>query len=366
MQNEKRFLGLLQLYSTGNIGHNDRNELFKCIASGQYDTILADHIQSDLENNTSIGAVLPPQNAEYIIENILQTNKEASIVPVKSSAKLIWFNRLAAASVFLAITGFGAYLWKSSWAGKEGVERTSAKGKEDVELEIKKNLGRETMLIKLEDGSTVKLKPGASLQYPKHFAPEARMVKIDGEAFFDVQKNPIQPFYVYYNHLATRVLGTSFTVKTDKATKSVEVSVRTGRVEVYEDGALPQKKGVDKIHNPHNGVILTPNQKVIYHEDARMFEPMLVEEPVPMIENKRDSIENFAFEDASLRLVFNSLEKTYGIELQVEDDRIYSCLFTGDLNKVNLFTKLDVVCQSVGASYEVKGTKILIKGKGCR
>ena len=73
MQNEKRFLGLLQLYSTGNIGHNDRNELFKCIASGQYDTILADHIQSDLENNTSTGAVLPPQKVEAIIENILQT-----------------------------------------------------------------------------------------------------------------------------------------------------------------------------------------------------------------------------------------------------------------------------------------------------
>jgi hypothetical protein len=49
----------------------------------------------------------------------------------------------------------------------------------------------------------------------------------------------------------------------------------------------------------------------------------------------------------------------------VENEKMYNCLFTGDVTRMDLFSKLDVICQSVKASYQVAGTKILIEGKGC-
>jgi hypothetical protein len=49
----------------------------------------------------------------------------------------------------------------------------------------------------------------------------------------------------------------------------------------------------------------------------------------------------------------------------VENESIYNCLFTGDISHQNLYTKLDIICKTLNASYEVVGTKILIHGIGC-
>ena len=49
----------------------------------------------------------------------------------------------------------------------------------------------------------------------------------------------------------------------------------------------------------------------------------------------------------------------------VENEAIYKCPFTGDISQQNLYTKLDIINKVLKTTYEVKGTKILIKGKGC-
>jgi type II secretory pathway component GspD/PulD (secretin) len=115
-------------------------------------------------------------------------------------------------------------------------------------------------------------------------------------------------------------------------------------------------------------VILLPNQKVFYDQHTRQFVPSIVDVPLPIINEMNDKKtlpETAVFDAAPLKTVFGSLEKTYGIEIVVETDNIYKCLFTGDVSQQDLYTRLDVICQSVQAAYEVKGTKILIKGKGC-
>lgn len=164
--------------------------------------------------------------------------------------------------------------------------------------------------------------------------------------------------------MVTRVLGTSFNIKMNKETRQVEVAVRTGRVEVYEnkpaEKVVPSKKD--------NGVILLPNQKVIYDQDTRHFVSSLVDDPLPLtveLRNKKNKVESFVFEETPLKTVLESFEKTYGIEIVVENENLYNCLFTGDVSQQNLYTRLNIICQSVQASYETEGTKILIKGSGC-
>src|SRR4029077_14541011 len=121
----------------------------------------------------------------------------------------------------------------------------------------KTNSGDHQEIVNLSDGSRVTMQPHSVLHYARKFSTDKREVYLQGEAFFRVAKNPSKPFLVYYNNLVTKVLGTSFNVNTNALTGNIEVSVKTGRVQVYENKQL--------INDSKNkAVILTPNQKVIY------------------------------------------------------------------------------------------------------
>lgn len=206
--------------------------------------------------------------------------------------------------------------------------------------------------LKLEDGTSITLFPGSSMKYPLHFDAVKREVYLKGKAFFDAGKDANRPFYVYSKKLVIHVLGTSFTIAPDAGNNKMEVAVHTGRVEVYEDKSLT------------HGVILMPNQRVIYRQSESSFETTLVESPQPVIQSTELKPE-MIFNDESLRVVMDSLENYYGVEIIAENENLYNCPFTGGLTQSDLYARLDVVCQSIGARYEIKGTRILLRGKGC-
>jgi transmembrane sensor len=115
-------------------------------------------------------------------------------------------------------------------------------------------------------------------------------------------------------------------------------------------------------------VIITPNQKVTYYEENRHFITSLVEAPLPVHaeSGKTPEEEKFVFDDTPLSEVLNTLEKTYEIEIVLENANLANCPFTGNITKQNLFNKLEIICQAFQATYDLKGTVILIKGgKGC-
>lgn len=222
-----------------------------------------------------------------------------------------------------------------------------------------RNDSKANQQVRLEDGTTVNLYPGAAMKYPHHFHTAKREVYLRGKAFFDVGKDANRPFYVYSNHLVTHVLGTSFMIQPAAATGQVEVSVRSGKVEVYEQTNASQK-------HTNGGVILTPNQRVLYRQKESSFQTTLVEKPEPVVPVTDMPGMQFKFSDDALRTVVNALGNYYGVEIVVENDSLYNCPFTGALTQHDLYTRLDVVCQTIGATYEIIGTRILIRGKGCK
>lgn len=217
--------------------------------------------------------------------------------------------------------------------------------------------------IKLEDGSCLTIYPGSKLAFPRHFEADKREVYLDGNAFFQVSKNPNRPFFVYSDHIVTQVLGTSFGIhKTDG---QVEVDVKTGRVAVYED---KEHISLNRVEQKSNGVIITPNQKVTYYQEERHFVTSIVDQPEPVQKEsaKRTKEVNFYYKDTPLSKVLNDLENTYELQIVLENEKIKNCLFTGDLTGQTLFNKLESICLVFNASYEIKGTKILFKGsKSC-
>lgn len=86
-----------------------------------------------------------------------------------------------------------------------------------------------TYRVSLPDGSLVWLNSASTLTYPIQFTGKSRAVELKGEAYFEVTKNPHQPFIVNAHGTKIEVLGTHFNVKADdqkSSTTLLEGSVR--------------------------------------------------------------------------------------------------------------------------------------------
>ncbi len=220
------------------------------------------------------------------------------------------------------------------------------------------NKTKNTLTIYLEDGSLVKLQPGSALTYPQHFTQQKREVYLSGEGYFLVSKNAKKPFLVYNNNTVTRVVGTSFIIKTNLETQQTEVSVQTGRVVVMENSA---NNIISKMLHQQSQVVLTPNQKTVYNTVGQQFKTTLVADPIPVLKPEEALKKaDFVFTDTPVAAVLKLLEKTYAIKIEAVKE-VSESTFTGDINELSLYNKLDLICQAVHASYTIEGTSIYIK-----
>jgi transmembrane sensor len=67
--------------------------------------------------------------------------------------------------------------------------------------------------VMLPDGSMVFLNAASSLKYPANFTSATREVYLTGEGYFEVIKNPRQPFIVMSSKQNVKVLGTHFNIR---------------------------------------------------------------------------------------------------------------------------------------------------------
>lgn len=138
----------------------------------------------------------------------------------------------AAAVIALALGGTAFYFVNTS---KEKTIQSSA-----MVMKYFESGHGERKKMTLPDGSTVYLNSDTKLGVATaSFNKEKREIWIEeGEAFFEVTKNPEKPFIVHSQHLETTVKGTSFNVTAYKELDQSAVSVRSGKVEVRNQGNL--------------------------------------------------------------------------------------------------------------------------------
>ena len=210
--------------------------------------------------------------------------------------------------------------------------------------------------LTLEDGSVVMLGKESSIRYPVKFDAHLREVYLEGEAFFKVKRDEKKPFVVYSGGLVTRVLGTSFNIRSTPSTGKVEVEVVSGSVSVYQK-AKGKTVGSD-------AVILTPNQRVVFEKSSRKLVPELVDEPVVL--KPSDEHGNFVFNGEVLPKVLAELSKAFEVKISVGSPALLHCAFTGDLSGLPLHTQLNLICRSVNGSFEQNGNSYSITGEGCQ
>lgn len=218
-------------------------------------------------------------------------------------------------------------------------------------------------LVDLPDGSQIQLAPASQVRFSTRMTRlPSRNVFLTGEAFFTVTKNPQKPFMVYANGLVAQVVGTSFTVKAFEKIGQVTLVVHTGKVAVFPLTAL--KTAQQSQQRMAGMVLLTPNQQVTFDKASDQLTQSVVKNPALL--RKPDNNQYFVFRNTPVSEVFQKLEESYGITISYDDKILKSCNLTVPLSDEPLFKKLDIICETIGATYEVWGTRIVITGKGCQ
>lgn len=269
-----------------------------------------------------------------------------------SSHNMLWF-LAAVISVITLLTGY-LFVVNSQNPAYKAFQAYA-------DLEEKRNTTDTLMTLNLEDGSKVILQPNSSLTSPTHFKPDQREVSLNGEAYFLISKDHKRPFFVYNKYIITRVVGTSFTVKSTKSSGQAEVTVSTGKVWVTPN--QDRIFNLKRLFGKDLKAVLTPNQRTVYSPDRGDFETSLVPEPIAVTPPESGTGKMYLFKDTPVPEVLAKLEQSYEIQIVIQDREFTRDTFTGDLSGQGLYQKVNLICQSVKADYEITGTKIIIKKK---
>ena len=267
----------------------------------------------------------------------------------------------AVAATVMLLIGLGLWFLVKPERGRQTATFTDPTTHPVVVLVEKRNETNQPLTVWLNDSSRVVLQPQSEISYPEWPAVDKREVNLVGEGFFEVVKNAKKPFMVYANGLVTQVVGTSFRVKAVTERHQVTVAVRTGKVAVFTIKAF--RKAQERQEQITNMLLLTPNQQALFDKNSERITKSLVSEPalIRQPENKQ----YFVFDNTPVTDVFRTLEESYGVEIRYDSDLLKRCNVTAPLGNEPLFRKLDIICQTIGATYEVNGTQIIISGKGC-
>jgi transmembrane sensor len=281
---------------------------------------------------------------------------EVSIESESYTAAWMTYRWWMAAATLLLV---GGLIWSIRPTFNEvPIEYEKQISRAETSLKEKVNTTKTQQKILLKDGTKVTLKPGSKLSYTDFLANQ-RIVYLKGEGFFEVAKDSSKPFLVYAGHIIVRVLGTSFNVVSNTEKTKSCVSVTSGKVKVYAAGKLNESGS----HKKEWEVDIYPNQKVVFDAGTQAFEKSLVAEPVQLMEV--GTANEFNYTDTSVNSILGDLETAYGVTIRRDNALFESCRVTAPLGDLPLFRKLDIVCQTIGATYEVFGTEIVISGGAC-
>ena len=220
--------------------------------------------------------------------------------------------------------------------------------------ELRVNPRGQKSVMLLPDGTKVWLNADSKLTYAKNFGERGlREVLLEGEAFFDVVRNPARPFVVHTSDLTIRVLGTSFNVKSYSDDGHIETTLVEGKVEI--------DKPADLSHI-NSKVILRPNQKATFSKDSREID---IKE-VAAGEAVAWRHDRLVFKSESFSEVIKQLERWYNVSIHIEENEYLSCPLTASIEKESLEEILDFLAVTHKISFTISGDDVFIKGSLCK
>jgi ferric-dicitrate binding protein FerR (iron transport regulator) len=231
------------------------------------------------------------------------------------------FSWLAIAATFLFLFAT-TFLFFQSQNSPPPIEWTS----------IQTKIGEKTN-ITLADGSKVWLNENSTLTFPKKFSNDQRLIRLDGEIFIEVYKDPQKLFIIETTLSKIQVLGTSFNLNAYSSKKKTIITVQTGKV-LFSD-----KDG-------NNQITLTKAQEaVLNHQNNEITNQDNV-----LLNALSWKDQKLSFKNTPLTSLFKILEKHFQVKIICENPHLKNCAYSMTRQKINL----DTLLNNLKLSYQIE------------
>ena len=198
----------------------------------------------------------------------------------------------------------------------------------------------------LPDGSTVALNRGTQLTYQWDRQQGIRMVKLEGDAFFNVKHNAKQPFRIEASGITVEVLGTSFYVDAASHLDTARVIVQSGKVAVSFD---------------EEQVVLEAGELSLIDRDSRILSK--TENQDPNYLTWQTNV--FHFENVTLIEIVQKLNGHFEGDIEIANDVIASCRMTATFSNKSLPSIVAVIEKTLGIKAENNQGRTILVGSRC-
>jgi transmembrane sensor len=209
--------------------------------------------------------------------------KAENVVPLQPERSSWTFLKIAASIAVVFAIGFFAY-------------RTTSKTATPLEVIADVKTVRDT----LPDGSEIVLNKKTQLQYSYNKSRKEHVVKLKGEAYFDIKHEKDENFIIDASGVFIRDIGTSFNVKAYPDSTTIEVVVEEGEVIFYTEG--------------DSGLSLKAGAKGVYDKVTKKFSVDMPEANVAAYKTR-----NFIFRQTRLEDVAKQINEVYDTKIIVAD-----------------------------------------------
>jgi ferric-dicitrate binding protein FerR (iron transport regulator) len=188
----------------------------------------------------------------------------------------------------------------------------------------------------LPDGTKGWLNSNSKLLYQGNFSVD-RHVTLDGEAFFDVKKNPDKPFTVSADDIQLKVLGTRFNISSYKNENNIEV--------VLEEGSL-----LFNDRKSNKQYTMVPNDLITYDKTKMDFsaKPVQAQKYLSWKEGK------LVFRNDPLDVIARRLERWYNVDVEVNVEICQDLSLFATFTDENLEEVLELLKQSLPIDYTIE------------
>lgn len=210
----------------------------------------------------------------------------------------------------------------------------------------------ETYRVKLPDGSIVWLNSASSLRYPASFAAlKNRSVDLEGEAYFEIEKDASRPFIVKSGEQEVTVLGTRFNVKAYKDERDIITTLQDGKVKVaYQAAAWGDKGKVTYVDD----IVLNPGQQSLLKGESIRITTANLEESLAWKEG------DFIFNNTDIESVMRDIARWYDIQV-VYQGEIPKGSFSGNVSRNKNISQILRALESTKlVHFKIEGRRVYV------
>lgn len=204
--------------------------------------------------------------------------------------------------------------------------------------------------IILPDGSHVWLNAASSLRFPAAFGARERIVELTGEAYFEIAKNPNQPFQVLISPppgesggAAVEVLGTHFNINAYNDEANIKTTLLEGAVKVLKDD---------------QSVVIKPGQQAtVSHQSQKSHSiPVQTVDTEEAIAWKNGK---FQFNQADIKSVMRQIARWYDVEV-VYEGAVSAEKFEGEIPRNSTLEEVFKILEISAVHFKTEGRKVIV------